>query len=53
MTRSPGEKVNALDILSKDRESGCAPNWQYGKYTDPKNNGYNVWMDFEKLFVPR
>ncbi len=33
-------------------DSGWRSNWQYGKYTDPKNNRYNVWMD-ETLFKPR
>ena len=27
-------------------------NWQYGKYNDPDNNTYKVWMD-EKLCMPR
>ena len=27
-------------------------NWQFGKYTDPDNNSYKVWMD-EKLNIPR
>jgi putative heme-binding domain-containing protein len=33
-------------------DSGWRSNWQYGKYTDPKNNRYNVWME-ETLFKPR
>ena len=33
-------------------DSGWRSNWQYGKYTDPKNNRYNVWMD-ESMFKPR
>jgi quinoprotein glucose dehydrogenase len=33
-------------------DSGWRSNWQYGKYTDPKNNRYNVWMD-ENMFKPR
>jgi putative membrane-bound dehydrogenase-like protein len=33
-------------------DSGWRSNWQYGKYTDAKNNRYNVWMD-EQLFKPR
>jgi len=33
-------------------DSGWRSTWQYGKYTDPKNNRYNVWMD-EGLFRPR
>lgn len=37
--------VNGADI-------GWRSNWQYGKYRDPENNGYNVWMD-EKMYIPR
>jgi quinoprotein glucose dehydrogenase len=33
-------------------DSGWRSTWQYGKYTDPKNNRYNVWMD-EGLYKPR
>jgi hypothetical protein len=33
-------------------DAGWRSNWQYGKYTDPKNNKFNVWMD-EKLSKPR
>jgi putative membrane-bound dehydrogenase-like protein len=33
-------------------DSGWRSNWQYGKYTDVKNNRYNVWMD-ENMFKPR
>ena len=33
-------------------DSGWRSNWQYGKYTDPRNNRYNVWMD-EALYKPR
>ena len=33
-------------------DSGWRSNWQYGKYTDPRNNRYNVWME-EQLFKPR
>ena len=36
--------VNGADI-------GWRSNWQYGKYRDPDNNGYKVWMD-EKMAVP-
>lgn len=31
---------------------GWRSNWQYGKYRDPDNNTYKVWMD-EKMYVPR
>jgi quinoprotein glucose dehydrogenase len=37
--------VNGADI-------GWRINWQFGKYRDPDNNAYKVWMD-EKLYVPR
>ncbi|TYA92373.1 HEAT repeat domain-containing protein [Seonamhaeicola marinus] len=33
-------------------DAGWRINWQFGKYTDPKNNTYKVWMD-EKYFKPR
>jgi quinoprotein glucose dehydrogenase len=33
-------------------DSGWRSNWQYGKYTDTRNNRYNVWMD-EALYKPR
>jgi quinoprotein glucose dehydrogenase len=37
--------VNGADI-------GWRSNWQYGKYNDPNNNTYKVWMD-EKMYLPR
>ena len=33
-------------------DSGWRSNWQYGKYTDARNNRYNVWMD-EALYKAR
>ena len=33
-------------------DSGWRINWQFGKYVDPDNNTYKVWMD-EGLFKPR
>ncbi len=36
--------VNGADI-------GWRTNWQFGKYRDPDNNTYKVWMD-EKLYIP-
>jgi len=44
-------EMERLVYVVEGSDSGWRSNWQYGKYTDPKNNGYNVWMD-EKLFVP-
>ena len=33
-------------------DSGWRSNWQYGKFTDARNNRYNVWME-EQLYKPR
>ena len=41
-----------LVYIPNGSDSGWRSNWQYGKYTDPENNGYNVWMD-EEMFKPR
>lgn len=46
-----GESERLVHIV-EGSDAGWRSNWQYGKYTDPQNNGYNVWMD-EKLFKPR
>ena len=46
-----GESERLVHIV-EGSDAGWRANWQYGKYTDPKNNGYKVWMD-ERLFVPR
>lgn len=47
----PGEKER-LVYLTNGSDSGWRTNWQFGKYRDPDNNAYKVWMD-EKLFLPR
>jgi putative membrane-bound dehydrogenase-like protein len=41
-----------LVYIPNGSDSGWRSNWQYGKYTDAKNNRYNVWMD-EEMFKPR
>ncbi len=46
-----GESERLVHIV-EGSDAGWRSNWQYGKYTDPRNNGYNVWMD-EKLYLPR
>ncbi|MGB7393100.1 MAG: HEAT repeat domain-containing protein [Pricia sp.] len=46
-----GESERLVHIV-EGSDAGWRANWQYGKYTDPENNGYNVWMD-EKMYVPR
>jgi putative membrane-bound dehydrogenase-like protein len=46
-----GESERLVHIV-EGSDAGWRSNWQYGKYTDPKNNGYNVWMD-EKMYLPR
>jgi len=47
----PGESERLIYIV-EGSDAGWRSNWQYGKYTDPKNNAYKVWMD-EKLYLPR
>jgi putative membrane-bound dehydrogenase-like protein len=46
-----GEEERLVYIVDGS-DAGWRSNWQYGKYTDPKNNAYKVWMD-ELLFKPR
>jgi putative membrane-bound dehydrogenase-like protein len=38
--------------ITNGSDSGWRSNWQYGKYTDERNNRYNVWMA-EGMFKPR
>ena len=45
-------ETERLVYIPEGSDSGWRSNWQYGKYTDPKNNRYNVWMD-EGMFKPR
>jgi len=47
----PGESERLVHVV-EGSDAGWRSNWQYGKYTDPTNNLYKVWMD-EKLFKPR
>jgi len=47
----PGESERLVHVV-EGSDAGWRSNWQYGKYTDPRNNLYKVWMD-EKLYVPR
>ena len=47
----PGESERLVHVV-EGSDAGWRSNWQYGKYTDPRNNNYKVWMD-EKLYVPR
>jgi len=46
-----GESERLVHIV-EGSDAGWRSNWQYGKYTDQKNNAYKVWMD-EKLYLPR
>lgn len=45
-------ETERLMYVVEGSDAGWRTNWQFGKYTDPKNNTYKVWMD-EKLFKPR
>lgn len=40
-----------LVYIVNGSDAGWRSNWQYGKYNDPDNNGYKVWMD-EKMWMP-
>lgn len=47
----PGESERLVYVVD-GADIGWRTNWQFGKYRDPDNNTYKVWMD-EKLYVPR
>ena len=47
----PGEKERLVYIVNGS-DTGWRSNWQYGKYRDPDNNTYKVWMD-ENMYKPR
>ncbi len=47
----PGEKERLVYVVNGS-DAGWRSNWQYGKYRDPDNNGYKVWMD-EQMYLPR
>jgi len=46
-----GERERLVYLID-GADAGWRINWQFGKYTDPDNNDYKVWMD-ERLYVPR
>lgn len=46
-----GEKERLVYIVN-GADIGWRTNWQFGKYRDPDNNTYKVWMD-EKMYLPR
>lgn len=46
-----GESERLMHIV-EGADIGWRANWQYGKYTDPRNNSYNVWME-ERFYQPR
>lgn len=46
----PGESERIV-YLTDGSDTGWRINWQLGKYRDPRNNTYKVWMD-EKMYVP-
>src|SRR5690606_31620617 len=47
----PGEKERLVYIVN-GHDAGWRINWQFGKYRDPDNNTYKVWMD-EAMYKPR
>ena len=46
-----GEKERLVYIVNGS-DAGWRTNWQFGKYRDPNNNTYKVWMA-EKMYLPR
>ncbi len=46
-----GERERIV-YLVEGSDTGWRINWQFGKYRDPKNNSYKVWMD-ENMHLPR
>lgn len=47
----PGETERVV-YITEGSDTGWRINWQFGKYVDPDNNKYKVWMD-EELYKPR
>jgi len=47
----PGETERVV-YITRGSDAGWRSTWQYGKYTDPANNKYNVWVD-EGMFKPQ
>src|SRR5262245_18121026 len=47
----PGETERVV-YITRGSDAGWRSTWQYGKYTDPANNKYNVWIN-EGMFRPR
>jgi putative membrane-bound dehydrogenase-like protein len=45
-------ETERIVYVTEGSDAGWRSNWQYGKYTDPLNNRYNVWMA-EEAFKPR
>jgi quinoprotein glucose dehydrogenase len=45
-----GERERLVYVVNGS-DAGWRSNWQYGKYNDPDNNRYKVWMD-EKMHLP-
>jgi quinoprotein glucose dehydrogenase len=45
-------ETERLVYIVNGSDAGWRINWQFGKYRDPKNNGYKVWMD-EGLYQTR
>ncbi|SEQ75357.1 DUF7133 domain-containing protein [Neolewinella agarilytica] len=46
-----GERERLVYLIDGS-DTGWRINWQFGKYTDPKNNTYKVWMD-EEMYKTR
>jgi quinoprotein glucose dehydrogenase len=38
-------ETERIIYIAEGSDTGWRSTWQFGKYTDPDNNRYNVWMD--------
>lgn len=45
-------ETERIVYITQGSDAGWRINWQFGKYVDPDNNAYKVWMD-EGLYRPR
>jgi quinoprotein glucose dehydrogenase len=46
-----GERERIV-YITNGSDTGWRTNWQFGKYRDPDNNTYKVWME-EEMYKPR
>lgn len=45
-------ETERIVYITNGSDTGWRTNWQFGKYRDPDNNTYKVWME-EEMYKPR